>query len=526
MVHNRIIEAKKLLKEYFGHDSFRSGQEKIISALLDGRDVLGIMPTGAGKSMCYQIPALMATGITIVVSPLISLMNDQVTALVQSGIRGAYYNSSLSEAQCAKVRENMLKGVYKIIYVAPERLETESFKNVCSRLDISYVAIDESHCVSQWGQDFRPSYLKITEFIDSLPKRPVIGAFTATATSHVREDILNILELHDPYVLTTGFDRPNLYFEVRRPKSKKGRVSELLEILDRHKDESGIIYCSTRKAVDELYEILSAMDYPVTRYHAGLDSDERTKNQEDFIFDRMPVVIATNAFGMGIDKSNVAFVVHFNMPKNIENYYQEAGRAGRDGAAAECIMLYMPSDIYTIKFFIEHTENNDELTPAQRLKIKRLDYRRLNRMVDYCSTAACLRNQILNYFGERQKKNCGNCSSCSGMERRINRRHIESIKKHPTKPVLTPAASTRLSPDQSRDLFEKLRLARLKQAKIQGVPPYVIFSDATILDICAKLPTNKQALLAVDGIGAVKAERYGKFIIEEVSNFLNKINNS
>lgn len=522
---NRIKEAEKLLKQYFGHKSFRPGQEKIISALLGGRDVLGIMPTGAGKSMCYQIPALMAQGITIVVSPLISLMNDQVTALVQSGIRGAYYNSSLNEAQQGRVRENMLKGVYKIVYVAPERLETESFQEVCKRLDISYIAIDESHCVSQWGQDFRPSYLKITEFIDSLPVRPVIGAFTATATSQVCGDILNILKLDNPYVLTTGFDRPNLYFEVRRPKSKKRRVNELLEILDRHKDESGIIYCSTRKAVDELYEILSAMGYPVTRYHAGLEQDERTKNQEDFIFDSKPIVVATNAFGMGIDKSNVAFVVHFNMPKNIENYYQEAGRAGRDGSAAECIMLYMPNDIYTIKFFIEHTDNNDELTPEQRLKIKRLDYQRLNRMVDYCSTAACLRNQILNYFGERQDKPCGNCSSCKGIERRINRRHSELIKINQTRIAQRSASSPRLSADQSKALFEKLRLARLKQAKIQGVPPYVIFSDATILDICAKLPTTRQELLAVDGIGAVKAERYGNLIIDEVRNFLNTVNN-
>ncbi|MGM9936346.1 MAG: RecQ family ATP-dependent DNA helicase, partial [Candidatus Ornithomonoglobus sp.] len=333
----KLKTAGRLLKQYFGHDSFRPGQKELISSLLDGRDVLGIMPTGAGKSVCYQIPALMAEGVTLVISPLISLMNDQVTALVQSGIRGAYYNTSLSEEQRKKVRVNMLKGVYKIIYVSPERLETDSFLWVCSRMNISYVAIDEAHCVSQWGQDFRPSYLKIMSFIEKLPKRPVIGAFTATATSEVRDDIVKILKLDNPFTITTGFDRPNLYFEVRRPSSMRDKFDELLDILDDHEGESGIIYCSTRKAVDEVYEGLRSLRKNVTRYHAGMSKSARNKNQEDFIFDRCPVVVATNAFGMGIDKSNVSFVVHYNMPKNIESYYQEAGRAGRDGEPADCI---------------------------------------------------------------------------------------------------------------------------------------------------------------------------------------------
>lgn len=496
--------ASELLKQYFGHSSFRDGQEEIISRLNSGRDVLGIMPTGAGKSVCYQIPALMAEGITLVISPLISLMNDQVRGLVQSGIRGAYYNSTLTAAQRNKVRMNMEKGLYKIIYVAPERLETESFKAVCKKLDISYIAIDEAHCVSQWGQDFRPSYMKIPDFINELPRRPVVGAFTATATEAVKKDILNMLELDAPYIVTTGFDRPNLYFEVRRPRTLAGRMDELLDILDTHDGKSGIIYCSTRKSVDELYETLSCQDYNVTRYHAGLDADERRSNQEDFIYDRKPVMIATNAFGMGIDKPDVAFVVHFNITKNIENYYQEAGRAGRDGSQAECIMLYMPKDIYTIKYFIDNSEN-EELTPGERSKIRRLDYIRLNKMVDYCTMNLCLRNTILRYFGEKPDKDCGNCSECIGRKKTVEKRRKKQLRSNVA----------------GSDMFEKLRLERLRLAKVQGVPPYAIMSDATIRDICMKKPVKRAELLEVSGIGAAKADKYGPTIIAIVKEFLN-----
>lgn len=499
-----MLRAAELLKQYFGHSSFRDGQEKIISKLISGKDVLGIMPTGAGKSVCYQIPALMAEGITLVISPLISLMNDQVTALVQSGIRGAYYNSTLTAGQRTRVRRNMENGLYKIIYVAPERLETESFKAVCNKLDISYIAIDEAHCVSQWGQDFRPSYMKIPEFINDLPRRPVVGAFTATATEAVKRDILTMLELNEPYTVTTGFDRPNLYFEVRRPKTLAGRMDEVLEILDSHEGKSGIIYCSTRKSVDELYETLSHQDYNVTRYHAGLDADERGRNQEDFIYDRKPVMIATNAFGMGIDKPDVAFVVHFNITKNIENYYQEAGRAGRDGSNADCIMLYMPKDIYTIKYFIDNSEN-EELTPGERSKIRRLDYIRLNKMVDYCTMNTCLRNTILRYFGESPGADCGNCSECTGRKRAAEKRRKKQLR---------PTVS-------ESDMFEKLRLERLRLSRLQGVPPYVIMSDATLRDICMKKPMTRAELLEVSGIGAAKADRYGDGIISIVKEFLN-----
>ncbi len=524
----KLKTASRILKQYFGHDSFRPGQEELISSLLDGRDALGIMPTGAGKSMCYQIPAIMGDGVTLVVSPLISLMNDQVTALVQSGICGAYYNTSLTENQRRKVCENMLKGIYKIIYVSPERLETESFLRVCCRMNISYVAIDEAHCVSQWGQDFRPSYLKIMSFINQLPKRPVIGAFTATATRKVCDDIVKILELDDPFIITTGFDRPNLYFEVRRPASMRDKFDELLDILDDHEGESGIIYCSTRRAVEEVYEGLCSLRKNVTRYHAGLSAEERKKNQEDFIFDRCPVVVATNAFGMGIDKSNVSFVVHYNMPKNIENYYQEAGRAGRDGEPADCIMLYMAKDIYTVKYFIDKADENEELTPEERKLIQKQDMRRLNKMVDYCNTSGCLRANILRYFGEYSMLECGNCSSCNAaVKRREKREKITFAKAKAAlgiqqpggekKPAKTPAA---LSDAKERELFEKLRLARLKQSRIQGVPPYVIFSDRTIIDICKRLPLTREELLAVDGIGNAKADKYGRLIINEVKKFV------
>lgn len=505
-------KACELLKKYFGHNSFRNGQDKIIKELVSGNDVLGIMPTGAGKSVCYQIPALMADGVTLVISPLISLMNNQVSALVQSGIKGAYFNSSLNERQCAKVIDNIRMGMYKIIYVAPERLETERFIEVCKSINISYIAVDEAHCVSHWGHDFRPSYLKIAEFIKRLPKRPVIGAFTATATDEVKNDIINILKLNNPFVLTTGFDRPNLYFEVRSPKSTERRFSELLDILSKHKEQSGIIYCSTRKGVDELYENLTAMSFSVTRYHAGLDMEERNINQNEFIYDKKNIIIATNAFGMGIDKSNVRFVVHFNMPKNIENYYQEAGRAGRDGLKSDCIMLYMPADIGIAKFFIENPEENDELTESQKHQIKIQETIRLNKMVDYCNTKGCLRNYILDYFGEENHIVCNNCSTCMERNYRLARRKGTVRQKESG------------HSNYEENLYERICNLRKKLAGIQGVPPYAVFGDDVIKEICIKMPCNTDNLADIKGLGELKTKKYGKQIIKEVKTFVEEKN--
>ena len=401
----------EILKHYFGYDTFRDGQEKLIHAILEGRDVLGIMPTGAGKSLCYQIPALMMSGITLVISPLISLMKDQVSNLNQAGILAAYLNSSLTPGQYRKVLELARGGRYPIIYVAPERLVTEDFLQFAldPQVNISMVAVDEAHCVSQWGQDFRPSYLKIVDFIKRLPKRPVVSAFTATATAEVRDDIIDILMLQEPEVLTTGFDRTNLYFGVQTPKD---RYQALVELLEQHKAESGIVYCLTRKIVEEVCEKLIKEGFSVTRYHAGLSDAERKHNQEEFIYDNVRIMVATNAFGMGIDKSNVRFVIHYNMPKNMESYYQEAGRAGRDGEPAECILLYGGQDVITNQFFIDHNQDNDALDPMTRQLVMERDRERLRKMTFYCFTHECLRGYILRYFGEYGSNYCGNCSNC------------------------------------------------------------------------------------------------------------------
>lgn len=404
-----VRDKLSVLKEYFGHDSFREGQDRITDSLLGGRDVLGIMPTGAGKSICYQVPALMFDGITIVVSPLISLMKDQVSALVQSGVAAAYINSSLTHAQYLKVLQNTESSKYKIIYVAPERLCAPAFLGICRNLNISMVAVDEAHCVSQWGQDFRPSYLKIPDFIDALNSRPVVGAFTATATGAVRDDIKTLLRLVSPLVVTTGFDRPNLFFSVMQPKNKS---IELMKLIKERKNESGIVYCSTRKAVEEVCELLQKNGFAATRYHAGLDENERRRNQDDFVYDRAAIMVATNAFGMGIDKSNVSFVIHYNMPKNMESYYQEAGRAGRDGRSADCILLYSAKDVRTNQFLINNSEPNPDLTEEEQEEVRRRDRERLKQMTFYCTTHKCLRKFILEYFGDKGPERCEKCSNC------------------------------------------------------------------------------------------------------------------
>ncbi len=400
-----------VLQKYFGHDSFRPGQETLVNAILTGHDVLGVMPTGAGKSVCYQVPAMLLPGLTLVISPLISLMQDQVAALRQSGIEAACIHSGMEEQEYWNIVQGARLGQYKLLYVAPERLETDGFLSLVSGIRVSLVAVDEAHCVSQWGQDFRPSYLRIASFLEKLSPRPPVGAFTATATGQVKQDIARLLELRDPVSITTGFDRPNLYFAVERPRDKDRFVEDY--ILD-HPDKSGIVYCATRKTVELVCNQLRRAKIAATRYHAGLEAEERRKNQEDFVYDRRRVMVATNAFGMGIDKSNVGFVIHYNMPKNIENYYQEAGRAGRDGSSAECILLYSLGDVQTARFLIQNSHDNEELSEEQAIQIQRLDLQRLDRMVAYCKTTRCLRGFLLEYFGQRQTGNCGNCSNCRG----------------------------------------------------------------------------------------------------------------
>ena len=398
----------EILKQIFGYDTFREGQETLVDSTLSGRDVLGIMPTGAGKSLCFQVPALLFPGITVVVSPLISLMKDQVSALNAAGVHAAYINSSLTEGQYRKAMELARQGRYKIIYVAPERLMTESFLSLIQAVEISMVAVDEAHCISQWGQDFRPSYLKIVDFISQLPRRPVIGAYTATATKAVREDILCILGLQNPKVMVTGYDRKNLYFAVEKPKDK---MNALLEYLRKNPEKSGIIYCNTRKTVEEVQEALLGAGYSAVRYHAGLSDREKKENQEEFIYDRKPIMVATNAFGMGIDKSNVRFVIHYNMPKDIESYYQEAGRAGRDGEPGECILYYKAQDVKMNEFLIQQ-QGNEELDFEEQALIRERNMERLRKMTFYCFTNECLREYILRYFGEYGGNYCGNCKNC------------------------------------------------------------------------------------------------------------------
>ena len=400
-----------LLRQYFGHTSFRPGQEAMIDALLDGRDAFGVMPTGAGKSMCYQIPALLLPGVTLVISPLISLMKDQVMALCQAGIPAAYLNSSLTYNQYCEALRRACNGAYKIIYVAPERLFTPGFQDFSVSVPISLVAVDEAHCVSQWGQDFRPSYLQIAEFVECLPRRPVVAAFTATATREVRIDIETLLRLREPETVVTGFDRENLYFAVEQPAQKLPR---LLELLQEREGKSGIVYCSTRKAVEKVCQALQNNGFAATRYHAGLEEAERRQNQEDFSYDRKTIMVATNAFGMGIDKSNVSFVIHYNMPKNLESYYQEAGRAGRDGSNADCILLFSGGDVHTARYLIENSADEQERPAELQAQLRKKDLERLDEMVRYCRTRDCLRAHILRYFGEHCADTCGNCGSCKG----------------------------------------------------------------------------------------------------------------
>lgn len=601
----KMSDKLSVLKDYFGHDSFRDGQEQIVDALLDGRDALCIMPTGAGKSMCYQIPALLFDGVTIVVSPLISLMKDQVGSLVQSGVPAAYINSSLSYPQFLRVLSNTEHGKYKIIYVAPERLLTDGFLDTCKKIKISMVAVDEAHCVSQWGQDFRPSYLKIVSFIKSLENRPIVGAFTATATNDVKEDIKKILRLENPFEITTGFDRPNLFFGVIKSSSKD---EKLIDLIRERGDRSGIVYCATRKNVESVCELLCDNGFSATRYHAGLDEYERRKNQEDFVFDRKNIMVATNAFGMGIDKSNVTYVIHYNMPKNIESYYQEAGRAGRDGGEADCILLYSPKDVRLNRFMIENSEGNDELTIEENEQIRERDFERLKHMTFYSTTNDCLRGFILRYFGGDKKAYCGKCSNCLsvhklvdvtidaqkimsciartgqryektvicdvlkgsksekilkaelnsqstyGIMKEVTARHIfgtidflaekeyisadnetEALKLLPkSRDVLfgrerlvmkkvenseKVVKTHRPEVPVNADLLDALKALRKSIASKKSVPAYVIFSDATLIDMCKKCPETPDEMLEVSGVGRTKLEKFGKEFLEVIAKF-------
>ena len=422
-----------ILKKVFGYDSFRPGQEQIVSRLLAGQDVLAVMPTGAGKSICYQVPALLLPGITIVVSPLVSLMKDQVGALVQAGVAAAFLNNSLTDNQKALMLHRAREGWYKIIYVAPERLEMPGFQRFAQERQISMVTVDEAHCISQWGQDFRPSYLRIKEFVDSLPSRPVMGAFTATATERVRRDIVGLLGLRNPAVTVTGFDRPNLYFDVVKLETKYKAAWVARYVAD-HPDESGIVYCATRKETEALAESLNSavaelraaggadvsdIGTIAVAYHGGMSADAREKAQRDFVTDRVPVVVATNAFGMGIDKSNVRFVIHHNMPESIEAYYQEAGRAGRDGEPSRCTLLWNESDIVTRRRLLDSDYENERLTPEEQEAVRASKRRLLDAMVGYCRTTDCLHAYMTRYFGETagaaaktDGKCVGGCANC------------------------------------------------------------------------------------------------------------------
>ena len=509
---------KQVLKRIFGYDSFRTHQKPVVDALLNGQDVLCVMPTGAGKSVCYQVPALLLPGVTLVVSPLISLMKDQVNALTRSGVPAAYLNSSLTPRQHEKAMQNMLRGDYKLVYVAPERLLTPGFLDICQRIPISMLAVDEAHCVSQWGQDFRPHYLEIADFLDALSERPTVGAFTATATGAVREDIRMLLRLRKPLEQVSGYDRPNLFFCVERPFDRDAR---LIQLLREREGRSGIVYCMTRKKVEELTERLRGLGFPVTRYHAGLTPEERQLNQEDFLFDRKPVMIATNAFGMGINKSNVSFVIHAQMPKSPEAYYQEAGRAGRDGEPADCILLYAPSDIYLNEWMISHNDLNPSLTDEQQAAVLEQDKARLKAMTDYATGSGCLRNTLLRYFGETADRPCGACSRCAAAAKKSSAAKKPTAVRSVLSAAEAPVAARSVPTPQEagETLLSALKTLRTKIAREEHIPPFWVFSDAVLSEMSRIKPRTREELLQVSGVGSAKQKRYGDRFLAEIRRF-------
>lgn len=574
----------------FGYQDYKPGQKEIIDGILNNLDILGVMPTGGGKSLCYQLPALILPGITLVISPLIALMKDQVDSLITQGVSASYINSSLS---LSEIRNRFLlasTGKTKILYIAPERLESEDFTELLCNLSISLIAIDEAHCVSQWGHDFRPSYLRIGSWIKTLPYRPIIATFTATATTQVQEDIIKQLGLKNPKTIINSFDRKNLYFSVNKGVARFRFISDYLE---KHSQQSGIIYAATRKEVESIYEQLKTKGYSVTKYHAGLNTAERSKNQDDFLFDRIKVMVATNAFGMGIDKSNISFVIHHNMPRHLEAYYQEAGRAGRDGQPADCILLYHAGDIQVQKFFIE----NANLPPDR----KESEYEKLKSMIDYCHSTRCLREKILSYFEEKEiAENCDNCANCQEQEiidisieaqkifsciirmkneygaklianvlkgskqKRVlalgfdmlstygimDNLTIEQIVEYlnilaaegylsissgqyPVVKLMTKAMPVLRGQEKifirqakkvaaitpENELFQALRQLRADIATQQNVPPYIIFADKTLSEMCEQLPLSQEAMLCINGIGEVKFKKYGEQFLEVIQSF-------
>ena len=506
------MNINQTLKQYFGYDSLRTGQEELINGILAGHDVLGIMPTGAGKSLCYQLPALMLKGITLVISPLISLMSDQVKALNQAGVHAAYINSSLTENQIRMALSYASQGRYKIIYVAPERLNTPRFLDFACNADISMLTVDEAHCISQWGQDFRPSYLEIAGFLTRLPRRPIVSAFTATATERVKNDIVASLGLNNPVTMVTGFDRPNLFFRVVTRKGGSQKDNSIINYVKKHEDESGIIYCATKKNVDKLYTLLNEQGISAGRYHAGLSNDERKQNQEDFTYDRIRVMVATNAFGMGIDKSNVRYVLHYNMPQSLEYYYQEAGRAGRDGEEAECVLFFSKQDIMINKFLLQNKASAGDV--ASDMQKTANDRRKLQQMINYCETDKCLREFILSYFGDTTPCTCNKCSNCVVVEDEEEETYVETGKKR------KKAAQLAGLNELGAALFEKLRSVCTELAAEKSVPPYIICSDKTLKDMCAKLPRDKEQLADVYGMGEQKIQNYGEAFVTAVNSFV------